>query len=320
MSKFKHKAYGLNIVSDFQLTGMAAADFGHADVVVLFGPVAASLNAHRKGRVTKYRAWEASEGHFLLELDNIAKYLVTGGNRILIEKCSGATDQEVMAFFNGSALTALLQQRGLLTLHASAVKTPQGAALFMGRSGAGKSTLSSAMQQRGYAMLSDDASAIEFDGEANPIILPSFPTTRLWGDSMEKLGEQKASNQKLRAELDKYLVPADRFCEEPQPVSRIFCLNTHNRPTIEIQQLAAADRFQTLSLYTFRKNFYTGQGLGQLYFESVMKLVNSIQVIKISRPESPFLLDELVEVITENLGLGRDKTVMATTGAMRGQS
>ena len=301
MPAFKHRAYGLNFLSDMELIGMKRAEFDHADVVVRLGPVDADVERHRRGKITRFRAWEASNGHFLLEMENIARYLVIGGDSIIVEKKANARDQDIMAFFTGSALAALLQQRRLFTLHASAIKTSQGAALFLGRSGAGKSTLCYAMQKSGYPMVSDDVSAIDFDGDDAPYILPSFPTTRLWGNALEKFGRPRENNIQLRTELDKYLVPADAFCAEPQPISRIFYLTKHNHADISLQKMADADRFQILSRFTFRRKFYPAQGIGQFYFASVLKLVKSVAMVKISRPESPFLLDELVSRVTENL-------------------
>lgn len=301
MQHFQHQAHGLNIQSDFELSGLVEAEFAQPDVLVRFGSVQPHLEAHRQGKLMRYRGWEASKSHFLLELDHIAKYLVTGGDHILVEKHPGASLRDVMAFFTGSALTALLQQRQLFTLHASAVQTAQGAVLFMGKSGAGKSTLCRAMQKRGFPMISDDVSAITFDEDGSATMLPSSPTTRLWGDSIDGLGEQRGAHRKLRTELDKFLVPAESFCNQPQPIHKIFSLTTHNRQTIDIQPLPSADSFQALSLFTFRKNFYLGQELGRLYFESVTRLARSVEVAAIARPTQPFLINELAEAVCRHI-------------------
>lgn len=301
MPHFQHRAHGLNFQSDFELAGLIEEEFAEPDVLVRFGSVEPHLEAHRQGKLMRYRGWEASKSHFLLELDHIAKYLVTGGNHILVEKHPDASLHDVMAFFTGSALTALLQQRQLFTLHASAVQTAQGAVLFMGKSGAGKSTLCRAMQKRGFPMISDDVSAITFDDDGTATMLPSSPTTRLWGDSIDGLGEQRGANRKLRAELDKYLVPAESFCNQPLPIHKIFSLSTHNRQTIDIQPLQSAESFQALSLFTFRKNFYLGQELGPVYFESVTKLARLVNVAGIARPAKPFLIHELADAVTQHI-------------------
>ena len=73
-----------------------------------------------------------------------------------LNTAEGSLGSDIRVFLLGSCLGALLHQRGVLALHASAIETDQGAVLFMGDSGMGKSTTLQAFIKRGYKMLADD--------------------------------------------------------------------------------------------------------------------------------------------------------------------
>ena len=73
---------------------------------------------------------------------------------------------------------ALLQQRGVMTLHASAIETQAGAVLFAGPSGIGKSSLAAALVERGNTMLADDVTGVVLDAAGRPVALSAFPVAR----------------------------------------------------------------------------------------------------------------------------------------------
>jgi serine kinase of HPr protein (carbohydrate metabolism regulator) len=66
----------------------------------------------------------------------------------------------------------LLQQRGRLVLHASAVTVDLGVVAFMGGPGWGKSTMAAAMYARGHSIVADDVTAVRAD-KAHPVVHPS---------------------------------------------------------------------------------------------------------------------------------------------------
>ena len=95
-----------------------------------------------------------------VDWEQVARYLVSGGCEIIIEPHPTATEKDVRLFLLGSAMGALLLQRGIWPLHGSAIAGRSGAALFVGVSGSGKSTLVGAFHQRGFQVLADDVCAI----------------------------------------------------------------------------------------------------------------------------------------------------------------
>ena len=126
-------AYGLRIRSSIALPLRAAPspDEEHsadADVTVRIGATPARL----RNPVGKRHRWEAAPGVFLATVDDEARYLVAGGRDIVVEPLGGS-ERAMGASLVGPPLAALLQQRGLTTLHAGAVEAEVGAVLFPSR-------------------------------------------------------------------------------------------------------------------------------------------------------------------------------------------
>ena len=85
--------------------------------------------------------YQAKRGMLLLNVERVARFLISSGNEILVDVVPGAEWDMVLLLLFGSAFGALLHQRKLLVVHASAIATTRGAVLFTGASGYGKSTL-----------------------------------------------------------------------------------------------------------------------------------------------------------------------------------
>ncbi len=271
---------------------------GKPDVTIAYGDVPRTLiNPVQTGVL-----YQTSERQFLLSLNNIARYLVQNGNEILVERTPGASDVEVRLFLLGSCLGALLHQRGILALHASAIQTKQGAVLFTGASGAGKSTLLSAFLQRGYRMLADDISAIETNAQGVPVVLPGYPQSKLWADSAKRLAHNTGKLRRVRPQLEKFSVPTTaHFASEPTPLHAMYVLVPYNQPHFDMHPLTNTEKFNVFIHHTYRQRFLDGLGLRPEHFRLAVNAAQVAKVRQIRRPMHPFLLDELVDFIEEDL-------------------
>ena len=273
-----YTAYGLRIRSRIVLPFAAASPAGEPDVHIRIGRAPAALAAPRFRRPT----WEAAPGRFLMHVDGVARYFVREGREITVEPAgddAGARN----AFLLGSVLAACLKQRGILTLHASAVATDAGAVLFAGHSGAGKSTLLAALVERGYSMLADDVTGIVPDGGGAPVALPAFPCVRLWSDALETLGWQGRVREQVRGGMEKYQAPVGRFAGAPLPVRAIVVLTRHNREDIEIETVPPVTAFERLARRVYRKQYSRGFGQEREQFRAVAALAREVPVVRVSR-------------------------------------
>jgi hypothetical protein len=251
----RYVAYGLRILSDLPLPELdSRADGEIPQIRIERGPVASGLeNPTLQGGL-----FETSPGKFLLRMEGVARYLVTGGDRIVIDLAPDADPGSVRLFLLGSVFGALLHQRGLLPLHASAIETPKGAVLFAGFSGAGKSALAAAFHVRGYTVIADEICALDGDH-----VRPAVPRLLLWPDVIEELKLRDGEIRQVRPNVRKFHVPLKK--EQPTDSLRVhglYILNVSSgqRPgrDFEITRSSGVGKLQTLIDFTFRRQFAAG--------------------------------------------------------------
>ena len=302
-----YTAYGLHVRSPIALPfgPRPGRPAGVPDVVVRFGPTPAALPAPARVRKKVGIQWEAAPGTFLMNVDGAARYLVSDGRDVLVELC-GSSDSEIVGSLTGPVFAALLQQRGVVPFHASAIETRAGAVLFAGHSGSGKSSLLAALVERGYAMLADDVAGVVLDAAGRPEALAAFPVTRLWADAVHVLGWRGRTRGRVHEAVEKYLAPVERFCTSPRVVRAVFCvLASHDRDGIEVEPLRASAAFHRLWDLTYRRAFLGGLGQRPAHVCTVVTMAKRVPVVRVVRPAHPFLLDALTDRIEELLAGGR---------------
>jgi hypothetical protein len=291
------RAWGLNIASCMDLPEFLAGNGGSPDVVVDYGAVPDSLDDVRAKGVR----YQAAPGRFLLTVDGIARYLVTDGRKILIQKAAGAEDDAVRLFLQGSAFGALLHQRGVLPLHASAIRANGKAVLFCGISGAGKSTLAGAFFKRGYPVLADDICALSPDDDGIPMVLPGFPQIKLWADATMKLEEDVDGLRKVRQALEKYGFPIQEgFSSEPTPLDRVYILSTTNTDRFDLESVNGLEKFNALISNTYRFRFIEGLGNKPEHFNQCTAVGRHAEVRRVTRPGRGFRIEELMDIIEKD--------------------
>lgn len=294
-----YRAYGLHLRSAIPLPfdPWPEADAAEPDVAVRLGTVPAEL-PDGPGSVTRTALWQARPGAFRMEVEEVARYLVTGGRDVHVEPLRGSED-DVASFFANSPFTVLLQQRGVLTLHAAAVKTEAGAALLLGASGIGKSSLAAALVERGYPLVADDVTGVVPDAEGRPMASPAFARQRLWAHTLDEMGWRGRVQRRVRANMDKYWLPAQLAGIEPLPVCAALVLTGGDHFAIEPVPLEAA--FWLLCTYTHRRRMMVALGQRRAHFAAAIALARRVPVARVTRPSQPFLLDELADRVAAYL-------------------
>jgi hypothetical protein len=294
---FLYSAYGALIASTFALPELLphTSDTTRSpDIVIYEGEVPETLESPEAQGVL----YEAKRNTFLLKLNTVARYLVEDGKQITVDVANGSIESDVRVFLLGSCFGALLHQRGVLALHASALETAQGAVLFMGDSGVGKSTTLQAFLKRGYKMLADDITGVVLNDAGQAIALPAFPRTKLWQDAAERFAIDTASLERVRPQLEKFeLQLHDVFCNKPLALHRIYLLGSHNTPDIKLQPLAKPKQFQTLLGNTYRAKFLGGLDMRHEHFHLATAVAKQVTVSRVFRPSYPVMLNELADTL-----------------------
>lgn len=244
-----YTAYLLSIDSEIALPELSTDPAGGAespDVSIRLGDVSPDglpegLPFGRWLWVDRDRLW--------LHVPNVARFLVQGGNSIRIDPEPGVDDDSLRLFLLGSALGALLMQRGYLVLHGNAIRVGDQCLVCVGHSGAGKSTLAAGFMQRGYAVLADDVVPVN----EGCCALPGFPRIKLWQDVADQLGIDTSTLRRIQPDIDKFNYPLSRqFWGAPVPIRWVYLLSSDDSDRIQCEAMRGMRRFQTLLGNTYR--------------------------------------------------------------------
>ncbi|HEX8191836.1 MAG TPA: hypothetical protein VF552_02965 [Allosphingosinicella sp.] len=269
MSAARYALYGFTLESELSLPAApaSAAPEGEGGAVqVRFASI-----PPREGE----RLWTEEEGGggtggaLVFDVAEVGRYRIAGGREILIDPAGGASERNLRVYLLGSAMGALLHQRGLLPLHANAVEINGQAVAFSGKSGAGKSTLAAWFADRGHRILCDDVCAIApGTGGGPPLVLPGVPRLRLWEDAVAASGRSAGDYERSFDGQDKYDVPAgNAAAARPLPLAACYMIE---RPeagseaesrTPGIARLLGVEAVDALVANTYRGRFATVLGL-----------------------------------------------------------
>ena len=271
MTALPSALFGLSVYSELPLPGLPAADEDAPPVEVRFGTV------------PPQDGYLCADHHQLtIQPPGIGRFLVSGGNRILIDPAHGATEKQLRVHLLGSAFGALLHQRGLLPLHANCVAIGGRAVLFLGRSGAGKSTLAHWFQRQGHAVLADDVSAIAPD--TPPLAFPGVPNFRLWQDALQAAGLDGSDYPRSLDDHDKFDVPAAAAGRNVLPLGACYLLaEAAEEETPAITRLTGLDASEALIANTYRGAFVPLLGLSQQHLRSCAALARTVPVLRAAR-------------------------------------
>jgi len=259
-----YRAFGLSITSAFALPGLEAQpEAACPDVRFELGDVPETLDAARSRGPT----WQIADNRFLLRIPSLASFLITDG-RSVVAQTEGCTAIEDLSAFAGSVLGILLHQRGMVTLHASAVAVNGRAILFCGASGSGKSTLAGELDRRGYAVAADDICAVSFVG-GQPTILPDGRRLKLWSEAIDALGLAARRGIPVRNRVDKYYVDPEHVAETRLPIGAIYLLREVRGPFAPgIEKPNVVDTSRALLRNAYRPLLVREMGQRRHYFEA----------------------------------------------------
>lgn len=177
---YKYKAFGLTIGSQFPIVQLPPFyEDGSLDVEIISRDLS---------------EFEVADGHFRIKkeelcfaIENVGKFHVVNGRLIEVHPLSDCTETVLAVYLMGSCMGAILHQRGFMPLHGSCITDGERAVLITGDSGAGKSTLAAEFLSHGWRFLTDDVAPV-YDIDKVPMVQASYPSQKLWQDSLKQYG------------------------------------------------------------------------------------------------------------------------------------
>jgi len=293
---FHYHAFGLNICSELELPPLLKSKGkATADITIKHGEVSADgLNKPKKS--TPF--FQTCKGQLWLNIPDIARFLAVDGTTITVDSAPGSDEQSVRLFLLGSCIGAILHQRGSLVLHANAISFGDHCIAFAGASGNGKSTLAAAFHQLGHQILTDDVCAINEQGN----VAPGYPQLKLWRDTLAKLELEHTNLIKIRLQVEKFAYPIRASFEStPLPLKAIYILTSNNRDAFEFEEITGMEKFLPIKNQTYRSNYIDGMELSATHLQLCGRIAGNIRVVRISRPNHGFKLQQLVDHIKADI-------------------
>jgi hypothetical protein len=243
---------------------------------------------------------QMGRGDLRLTVEDIGRFRITGGDRIAWHReHPGVSDQDLCTFLLGSAVGALLIQRGMLVLHGNALEKDGRAVVCMGHSGAGKSTLAYALMQQGWRLLADDLVAVSPDG----LVLPGIPRIKLWHDAAKAFGLDPVQLPPIRQGMHKYLLMGEAVqrATEAVPLLAMYLIHQRRHDTPDpdasritriTSQKAAALRLRNQA---FRPRFVRGLGQEGLNFMALARLQSRVPLASLPVPAGIAAMQDWLE-------------------------
>ncbi len=304
-SSHSYSVFGLNVSSDFPLTGLKCSQ-ARADVRVrrtteIPGPFA--------GGTFSGGGFDVVRDNYLLHVPAVGSYWVRNGQEILVSPAPDAPWPDVQTFLFGAAFTALLHQRGTLVLHAAAIAGAKGAVLVAGPSGVGKSTTAAALELRGQTVLSDDVAVVSRDPLGHLLVHPGPPHISLWAETARRLGRPCFEVGSVRRGVEKYSVPASlNEGRHAQPVIGVLVLCLGDDDWVETEEVAGRGAFEALRTHTRCWELVGSLGKQLAHFRLAAEIAARVPVVMVRRPAGRDSIREVADVVQEALAQGPTTT------------
>lgn len=311
----QHEAFGLTIRSDRTLTGLPLSQATKADLEIEFAEGRAPEVDPRAPATTATTGWgstrETADGGRVFRLvshdgERMWSMHVAGDGRTIEVRWRGDLElADVTYFVEVAGITAALALRGVPMLHASAVEVDGSAFLVVGPGGAGKSTLAAAAVARGYALLSDDVSALQAGPERGVCVHVAARLLRMHEDSARVLGwdhgvlEPLFVTPGMAAKQFVRLSATDgSLADGSRPVAAIFMLRERVPGAARIERLTATQALPLVLSGTF------GEGVADVRTRARLlpfwtRLVREVPIYIVSPSDEIGRVGELVDALAD---------------------
>jgi len=243
--------------------------------------------------------WQACPGKFRMDVPDIARYLVTDGHAVRIEPAPNALSITVEQFFRMTPLGAVVYQRGLLPLHATAICKGTGAVVLAGDSGVGKSTLAAELLLRGWKLLGDDIALIDL-APANEITAHStFDGLALWPDSVKKLG--LAAGEASCDSSRRMWSPPGSFEPEEKIVRAIFYLGVYGKEAVDLSDIRGAAKFRAPLELSYNSHIADALLDKASYMRIGTVISQCIPIYRLLRPRGAWCASELADIVERTI-------------------
>ena len=294
---FSYVAYGLSISTVLPIPEFLPAGIETADVSITIDQRFSLFNYVPQEVINEKLALQLEDKEAIVYIKEVGVFLVRGGCEIVVIPAPETDRAKLRIALVGTVMAVLLQQRGALVLHASAVEMDGKAVLFLGNSGEGKSSMAAAMQAKGYVAIADDIAAVNWEG-GRAMLTPGFPQIKLVRNVAEMLGYDWEALWQLHPKLEKRgLRLSGAFPQRSLPIGRIYMLASGVK--VRCKPMKMQEGVMALMQHSeLMKLVDSGE---EMNFGRCIHLTRACEVVCLKRPRNLSLLPELVNAVEEDI-------------------
>ena len=246
---------------------------------------------------------------FRLSVQDVGRFLVRHGNEVIVDSDETAPSDDLRLYLCGGVFGAVWHQRGVLALHASAVRVGDRCVLFAGRSGAGKSTLAAHLAARGHDLIADDVCVVSTADE-QIAVWPTVPSLKLDARSLETLGEAAERLPSAGGSRGKRRLSV-RGCDEapdrPVPCCRFYLLDKEDGG-LRIESMTGLDALDAVAGHTYWVQLADAFGYHARWLKLAATVAARLEVRRLVRPWGLDVVNSVVSAVLDDV---RDAVALA---------
>jgi hypothetical protein len=293
VAAYNYCAYGFGIASEIRCPELSTSETP-ASVAVRYGAVPETLD----DCLFCGSYYQLAPRRTLLLVKGVARFLISGGSEIVVDRIGPADDDLVRAFLLGSAFGALLQQRGFMALHGSCVQFDDRAIVFLGASGQGKSTLATAFHTRGYKVFADDVTAVTLSADGTPLVFSGPIHVRLLPDAHRMLGLDLPAADRIGSDGDKLVIRIrDEASSSRLTLHRLYVLVDCDQTASEISALRGVDLVKNLLENLYRGEFLVAGADRLALYRLCMQVALKARLYRVTWPHDPARFAGLTDLL-----------------------
>lgn len=291
MQRYGYMLYGLKVASDLEFHQLVVCeDEREPDIEIVSGMVPDDIlecEAGKKYEFGNQRSWLANRTCYLVAEE---------GKRLIYQIKPGGKVMYLQSYLLGFGMSMLAMQRGILSIHCSAVADEKGALLIAGESGAGKSTLTAAFLEQGYRLMADDMAWVEITEEQKVLARPAFPYQKLCRDAALAQGYDLGSLLYINEEKDKFLVPYQGTFETGAvPVKGFLMLGVTDKDEVTSMEVTGMQKFQVCANNLFLRHLLGKDKYEPQTGQRCLKMAAGIPIYYIGRPHGKNTTDQVMQ-------------------------
>lgn len=291
-------AFGLRINADVPISILSPTDEnGDADVIVRQKPLPEFPEVDTD---THYIVRNVADDGIRFATSGRGRFLISGGNRIWYEPAPGVTPQSAISTMLPMCLGVIMFQRGLLTLHASAVRIGDVAVGIVAHKGTGKSTTCANLHARGHSLITDDVLALKTCENGRLWAIPAFPTIKMRPDAVPSLGITADDLPRVDPTYERRKLDASAtFSREPVPLARVYLLQ--DGPEVSLEPLSGIPAMLELLTHSYIVRLLGQHAAGPDHLQDCKRIVDQVGMRRAISPRGLEHLPTLLDLIEEDV-------------------